>query len=74
MKKLYPNQIRQYVYEPYDRELDGTLSKLTKIETLEEGFTLCEDESGYKFIVKNYGQKNKQVFPVCDILKDEDLY
>jgi hypothetical protein len=71
MKKQYPNQIREFVYEPYDKELDGPLSRLTKIESLEEGFTLCQDEAGFKFVVKNFGQDNRKVFTVCDILKEE---
>lgn len=70
MKKIYENQIREFVYEPYDKELDGTLTTLKKLEELEEGFTLCEDEKGYNFVVKNYGRKNRKVFVVCDIVED----
>jgi|688.fasta_scaffold1205668_1 hypothetical protein len=70
MKKTYENQIREFVYEPYDKELDGNLTPFKKIEELEEGFTLCEDEGGFKFVIKNYKKKNQKVFVVCDILND----
>lgn len=71
MEKKYENQVRNYVYEPYDKELDGKLGSLEKIEDIEEGFTLCEDEKGYKFLVKKFNDKAKRkVFVVCDILKD----
>lgn len=68
MEKKYPNQIRNYVYEPYDKKLDGVLSELTKVETLEEGFTLCEDVNGYKYVVKNFNKSKQEVYVVCDIL------
>lgn len=70
MEKLYSNQVRNYVYEPYDKELDGDLTKLTKVETIEEGFTLCEDEGGHKYLVTNFGKPDRQIFVVCDILND----
>ena len=72
MKQIYPNQVREFVYEPYDKELDGVLTPLTKIEVLNNEFTLCEDEDGFKFVVKNYGKSNKKVFVVCDILENEE--
>ena len=71
MKKLYTNQVRNYVYEPYDIELDGVLTPLTKIEEIEDGFTLCEDETQHKYLLMNYGKRNQKVFVVCDILTEE---
>jgi hypothetical protein len=71
MEKKYDNQVRNYVYEPYDKELDGPMPELKKIEDIEQGFTLCENEAGYKFLVKKFDDKAKRkVYVVCDILKD----
>jgi hypothetical protein len=70
MEKKYANQVRNYVYEPYDKKLDGVLTEMKVLEELEESFTLCEDHNGYKFLIKNYGSSSQRVFVVCDILND----
>lgn len=72
MNKLYDNQVDKYVFEPYDKELDGPMFPLTKVKELADGFTLCENAEGYKFVVKNHGKKNKKVFVVCNILEEQE--